>query len=128
MQNELLPASDRVVGQTSRKPTGSYDRRHLMDHLKTVAAESTIGEDYVPFIKKAPPKKTQVGPGARAARVHVCTLECIVLCMRVFATAPNHFSNACNSNSFTLVWRLALSVYASTCGHILLGVVASLAY
>lgn len=52
-QNELLPASDRMPPQTSKKVSGPYDRKHLMDHLTKQAAQSKVGEDYIPFVKKA---------------------------------------------------------------------------
>ena len=69
-QNELLPASDRLPPHTRKKPTGPFDRKHLKDHLKQQAEQSTVGEDYVPFIKKsAPPKDTQVGQADRAGTV-----------------------------------------------------------
>ena len=59
----LLPASDRIPPQTRKKPTGPFDRGHLLQHLKTQAAESTIGEDYVPFVKKTPKESSaQVVP------------------------------------------------------------------
>ena len=54
VQNELLPASERIPPHTRKKPTGAFDRSHLLQHLKTQAAESKIGEDYVPFVKKTP--------------------------------------------------------------------------
>ena len=57
-QNELLPASDRVPSQTKKKPTGPFDRKHLLNHLKSQAEKSTIGDDYIPFVKKQPPKET----------------------------------------------------------------------
>lgn len=57
-QNELLPPSERLPPQTTKKATGSYDRKHLLNHLKSQAEKSTIGEDYVPFVKKQkPPSK-----------------------------------------------------------------------
>ena len=60
-QNELLPASDRVVDQTRKKPSGPYDRKRLLAHLEEQAANSTVGNDYIPFVKKkAPPKETKV--------------------------------------------------------------------
>ena len=60
-QNQLLPPSDRLPPHTRRKPTGPYDRKHLIDHLKQQAEDSKVGEDYVPFVKKTPSKDTQVG-------------------------------------------------------------------
>ena len=51
-QNEMLPASDRMPPHTKKKPSGPYDRQHLLDHLKTQADNSTIGDDYIPFVKK----------------------------------------------------------------------------
>lgn len=66
IQNMLLPASDRIPPQTRKKPTGPFDRAHLLQHLKTQAAESTIGEDYVPFVKKTP-KETP----AQVVHIHV---------------------------------------------------------
>ena len=54
VQNELLPASDRIPPHTRKKPTGAFDRSRLLQHLKTEAAESKIGEDYIPFVKKTP--------------------------------------------------------------------------
>ena len=59
IQNELLPASERVPAQTSKKPTGPFDRKKLLNHLKTQAEKSTVGEDYIPFVKKQSPKETQ---------------------------------------------------------------------
>ncbi|XP_064396547.1 tropomodulin-2-like [Halichondria panicea] len=50
--NEMLPAADRMPVHTKKKATGPFDRSHLLDHLKTQATNSTIGEDYVPFTKK----------------------------------------------------------------------------
>ena len=44
---------------TKKKPTGAFDRKHLLNHLKSQAEKSTIGEDYVPFVKKQPPKESQ---------------------------------------------------------------------
>ena len=38
--------------QTSKKPTGKFDKQSLKEYLKKQAKESKIGEDYVPFIKK----------------------------------------------------------------------------
>ena len=69
-QNELLPASDRLPPHTRKKPTGPYDRGHLLDHLKQQAAESNIGEDYIPFVKK-PAKETQV------LNLDICVCMCI---------------------------------------------------
>ena len=48
----MLPAADRMPVHTKKKATGPFDRSHLLDHLKTQATNSTIGEDYVPFTKK----------------------------------------------------------------------------
>lgn len=58
--NELLPASDRIPAHTKKKPTGPYDRKNLLKHLEEQAAKSTIGDDYVPFVKKQPPKEIKM--------------------------------------------------------------------
>ena len=62
LQNVLLPASDRLPPHTRKKPTGPFDRSRLLEHLKTQAAQSKVGEDYVPFVKKTPKEQpnTQV--------------------------------------------------------------------
>ena len=73
LQNELLPASDRVPSQTTKKPTGPFDRKHLLNHLKTQAEKSTVGEDYVPFIKKQPPKETQQAAKPEQAKKKMST-------------------------------------------------------
>ena len=48
-----------MPAQTTRKPSGPFDRKRLLNHLKTQAEKSTIGDDYIPFVKKQPPKETQ---------------------------------------------------------------------
>lgn len=52
LQNQLLPPSERLPPQTTKKPTGPYDKQKLNHHLKKEAVESKVGENYVPFIKK----------------------------------------------------------------------------
>ena len=54
---------------TKKKPGGPFDRQKLLKHLEEQAEKSTIGDDYVPFVKKQPPKDNkpkvcskQVGP------------------------------------------------------------------
>lgn len=54
--NELLPASERMPAHTKRKPGGPFDRKSLLKHLEEQAEKSTVGDDYVPFVKKQPPK------------------------------------------------------------------------
>ena len=43
---------------TSKKPTGPYNRKGLLDHLEDEAKKSTVGNDYTPFVKK-PPKENK---------------------------------------------------------------------
>lgn len=50
--NELLPAGFRVEDQTSKAPTGPFNRDHLMKYLKEEAMSSEPSEDFVPFEKK----------------------------------------------------------------------------
>ena len=38
--------------QTTKKPTGPFDRTHLLNHLQKQAEESEIGKDYVPYKKE----------------------------------------------------------------------------
>ena len=59
LQNELLPASERMPAHTKKKTSGPYDRKHLLKHLSEQAEKSTVGDDYVPFVKKQPPKETK---------------------------------------------------------------------
>ena len=68
----MLPASDRIPPHTRKKPTGQFDRSHLLQHLKTQAEESKIGEDYVPFVKKTP---KEPAPQVRAV-LPVATMDC----------------------------------------------------
>ncbi len=56
-QNELLPASDRLPAHTKKKPSGPFDRKHLLSHLTEQAEKSTVGHDYVPFVKKEKKEK-----------------------------------------------------------------------
>ena len=60
IQNELLPASDRLPAHTKKKPSGPFDRKKLLQHLQEQAENSTVGQDYVPFVKKQPPKEQKV--------------------------------------------------------------------
>ena len=76
-QNQLLPPSDRLPPHTRRKPTGPYDRKHLIDHLKQQAEDSKVGEDYVPFVKKTPSKDTQVGQLCVHELKEKCSLSAI---------------------------------------------------
>ncbi|XP_019858876.1 PREDICTED: tropomodulin-2-like [Amphimedon queenslandica] len=68
--NELLPASDRLPPQTKKKPTGPYDRQHLLEHLRKEALASKVGDDYTPFIKQKreevrEKKKENTAPAAK---------------------------------------------------------------
>ena len=77
VQNELLPASERIPPHTRKKPTGAFDRSHLLQHLKTQAAESKIGEDYIPFVKKTPkeaPAQVQLMSYKYITYKHMCML------------------------------------------------------
>ncbi|KAL5473438.1 hypothetical protein EMCRGX_G027923 [Ephydatia muelleri] len=58
--NQLLPPSERLPPQTTKKPTGPYDKQKLNDHLKKAAEMSTVGENYIPFIKKPAPPPPEV--------------------------------------------------------------------
>lgn len=59
-QNELLPPSDRLPAHTKKKPSGPFDRKNLLKHLQEQAETSTVGEDYVPYVKRQPPKETKM--------------------------------------------------------------------
>ena len=37
IQNDLLPASERLPPQTRKKPSGPYNREHLLEYLKKEA-------------------------------------------------------------------------------------------
>lgn len=37
IQNDLLPASERLPPQTKKKPSGPYNREHLLEYLKKEA-------------------------------------------------------------------------------------------
>jgi tropomodulin len=50
--NDLLPARERTVDQTTKKPTGQFDRRHLLNYMAESAKTSTVGSDYVTYEKK----------------------------------------------------------------------------
>jgi len=51
--NELLPAGYRAPDQTTKVPTGPFDREHLIEYLKEEAKNVDYrGEGYVPFEKK----------------------------------------------------------------------------
>lgn len=67
--NYLLPASDRLPPQTTRPPTGPLDRAHLLTHLRKEAEESTVGEDYVPFVKKPSAAKEQKAWESKGSKV-----------------------------------------------------------
>jgi tropomodulin len=58
--NTLLPASDRLPPQTAKKPTGPYDRQHLLEHLRKEAKASKVGDDYLPFIRKIKEEKKEL--------------------------------------------------------------------
>ena len=94
MQNELLPASDRIPPHTRKKPSGPFDRSRLLQHLKTQAVESTVGDDYVPFVKKTPKEPP-------AAKVHVYTV--LVQCMHFWRAGAIQLMIAAGS---VLVQRL----------------------
>ena len=71
-QNELLPASERVPAQTTKKSTGPIDRKKLLNHIKTQAENSTVVDDYVPFVKKQP-KETQQAAKPEPTKKKVAT-------------------------------------------------------
>ena len=52
LQNKYLPARERVDDQTTKAPTGPYDRQKLLDHMREEALNSEVGKDWVPFEKK----------------------------------------------------------------------------
>jgi hypothetical protein len=73
-QNVLLPASDRIPPHTRKRPTGPFDRSRLLQHLKTQAAESKVGEDYIPFVKKTPkPSKEQTNSQTQSKPARAAT-------------------------------------------------------
>ncbi|XP_077993508.1 tropomodulin-2-like [Glandiceps talaboti] len=47
--NILLPARDRQKNQTSKDPTGPYDRQHLLQFLETKAKSESDVDDRVPY-------------------------------------------------------------------------------
>ncbi|XP_065885737.1 tropomodulin-1-like [Dysidea avara] len=49
--NTCLHPSERMPPQTTKEPTGPFDRDHLMTHLKQEAENSKIGEGYIPYKK-----------------------------------------------------------------------------
>lgn len=51
-ENLLLPIHLRNKDQTTKEPTGPFDRPHLLNHLQKQAEESDIGKDYVPYKKE----------------------------------------------------------------------------
>lgn len=50
--NELLPAGYRAPDQTTKDPTGAFDREHLIQYLREEAKNVDYGDCYVPFEKK----------------------------------------------------------------------------
>jgi len=50
--NELLPAGARAPDQTTKEPTGEFDREHLIQYLREEAKNVDYGDCYVPFEKK----------------------------------------------------------------------------
>ncbi|XP_065063977.1 zinc finger CCCH domain-containing protein 13-like isoform X2 [Rhopilema esculentum] len=50
-ENNLLPIHERINYECEKQPSRIFDSHQLSEHLKAKLAESTIGKDYVPFIK-----------------------------------------------------------------------------
>lgn len=48
-ENDLLPANERQPDQTTKEPTGPFNRGSLLKHMETEALESKVGENYLPF-------------------------------------------------------------------------------
>ncbi len=48
-----------MPSHTKKTATGPYDRKHLLNHLSDQAEKSTVGNDYIPFVKKQPSKDTK---------------------------------------------------------------------
>lgn len=42
--------------QTTKKPSGKFNKQHLKEYLRKQAKESKVGEDYVPFVRKSRPQ------------------------------------------------------------------------
>eukprot|EP00794_Sanderia_malayensis_P019517 gene19517-21447_t len=50
-ENNLLPINERMTYQCSKQPSRQFNKDLLSKHLETAAAESTVGKDYIPFVK-----------------------------------------------------------------------------
>jgi len=47
-----IPPSERCRYKTEKEPTGTYDRKHLIDHLETTAKEEKDWDEVKPFAKE----------------------------------------------------------------------------